>query len=260
MGDMDILNIFICTIIVWTSGIGVPFAIKGIKPHFTRREAILLAIFIYFIRAAIWFFINPHGTELVLLIQLFIQIRIFSGKKELVKVHVLSGDKVCKKYFIKRELSEKCLQKINNFGVGYAIEHENKYIFITKSEFIKRRSKDSGKKIVPVKVSDDSKEKYTITIPKLNKKHKTILLVLLICITLCVTCSVVFYNIGSNNSAVSYQDTSAVAYITPTGKKYHTSKCKIIKNNDRAIEITLNKAKKAGYTACSKCKADKYLN
>jgi hypothetical protein len=40
-------------------------------------------------------------------------------------------------------------------------------------------------------------------------------------------------------------------YVTETGKKYHTSTCKYLK--DSKIEITLKEAKEKGYTPCSRC-------
>ena len=44
---------------------------------------------------------------------------------------------------------------------------------------------------------------------------------------------------------------SVTVYITRTGEKYHKSWCQYL--SESKISISLEKAKKQGYTACSKC-------
>ena len=46
-------------------------------------------------------------------------------------------------------------------------------------------------------------------------------------------------------------DTSATVYITDTGKKYHRSGCRYLKDSKHAI--SLEKAKQNGYSPCSVC-------
>ena len=45
---------------------------------------------------------------------------------------------------------------------------------------------------------------------------------------------------------------SATVYITNSGKKYHTSNCRYLRNSK--IKTTLKSAKSKGYTACKICK------
>lgn len=47
-------------------------------------------------------------------------------------------------------------------------------------------------------------------------------------------------------------DTSATVYITDTGTKYHRSSCRYLKDSKHAI--SLETAKKNGYSPCSVCK------
>lgn len=45
--------------------------------------------------------------------------------------------------------------------------------------------------------------------------------------------------------------TSAIVYVTNTGKKYHKSNCSYLKKSK--IQMNLSEAKSQGYTACSRC-------
>ncbi|WP_248724030.1 hypothetical protein [Seonamhaeicola sp. ML3] len=56
-------------------------------------------------------------------------------------------------------------------------------------------------------------------------------------------------------AGVSMQVEAQTVYITKTGKKYHKSKCHYLKYSKK--EITLEKALKYGYSACSVCKPEK---
>lgn len=51
------------------------------------------------------------------------------------------------------------------------------------------------------------------------------------------------------NTTIDVQAKTVTVYITPTGKKYHKTKC----GNGTYTKTTLAKAKHAGLTPCKKC-------
>lgn len=76
------------------------------------------------------------------------------------------------------------------------------------------------------------------------------------CIIISAICSFLFYQKGYDDHVYVRND-SPIVYITKTGGKYHTKRCKYLRQSK--IEITITEAQKTGYTPCSKCKPDKLL-
>ena len=56
---------------------------------------------------------------------------------------------------------------------------------------------------------------------------------------------------SGNNTNASATTSSEIVYVTKTGKKYHNSGCSYLASSK--IEMNLDDAQSAGYTACSKC-------
>lgn len=56
---------------------------------------------------------------------------------------------------------------------------------------------------------------------------------------------------SSSEKTTTDYSKSTIVYITNTGEKYHRSGCSSLRKSK--IEISLDKAKKQGYSACSRC-------
>ena len=50
-----------------------------------------------------------------------------------------------------------------------------------------------------------------------------------------------------------FASSSVNVYVTPTGKKYHKRNCKTIAKSKTVTTLTIESAKKKGYTPCKVC-------
>lgn len=59
--------------------------------------------------------------------------------------------------------------------------------------------------------------------------------------------------LNSVDTSQSLQNETTIVYITHTGKKYHLSGCRYIKDKNNLIEISIEEAEAAGYEPCKVC-------
>lgn len=95
------------------------------------------------------------------------------------------------------------------------------------------------------------------TLTKLNKLKSNKCIICCAAITvvvlICVAIANIYYRKGYNDHVYYADDSSPIVYITHSGDKYHKSRCTYIRKSD-AVDISLNKAEKLGYSRCSDCR------